>query len=291
VAGIRAKPVFVKGTRVSNYRVMGIAGLVAAAIWGAGAANAQAPANGLDILGPLERRVTIFLAERPVWTATFMGDHGPVRVTGLLAEVPAEPLQVVHASGARREVPWTEIRELSLVRSPAEGFPEGSFWLQLLGDPVDPLRAGAAVLPGGGIGAGAVAGRWRLASLPDEAIILRSANLGDLSIPLSRISELVMQPILARITRLPEAAVRVEVLPGTVVNVPLAQVASLRRDLRAGSITLGLADGQLISGRLVNLPDVAIEFDPPTAPIPLAEIVQLEVRLPAATALLGSGNY
>jgi hypothetical protein len=232
--------------------------------------------QGLD-LGPPARPVVILLANRPVVTVDVAGDYGPVRVTGTLEAAPQAALDL-----GSREVDWSEVRSISRVVQPSEGFPADSFRVSLVTDDVPATQAAGTGSVTDLLSAEAQ-GTWRALRLPEGALTLKGEPYGTLKIPTARINQLRLEPVQGDVQSLPAGTVRVEVLPGSVVSVPLPQVQYLQRDLRRGTITVILADDQTFSGKLLELPKVSIQFagEKPRAPIPLDRIVVLERRTPS----------
>jgi hypothetical protein len=86
------------------------------------------------------------------------------------------------------------------------------------------------------------------------------------------------------VTDLPRGNVRLEVLDGKIVQVPLEQLRSLQRDLRNGTLTVALNDDQVFTGKLVELPKVVIvlgEDVKDRRSIPLERIAFFERTVPA----------
>ncbi len=266
-------------------------GLLTAAIFVPLGAGAQGVAPQITDLEQPPRPVNVFLADRPIVTVEFGGDYGPVRVTGALDRAPKETLRLTDATGRTREAVWSEVQSLTEVRTATEGLPVGSYTVYLIGDATPTTSVGGAggyltttlPTPGGSRGG------WRLSRLPEGEMAVATGSLGTIAFPVSRIRSFVEEPIRGSITQMPAGNVTVEVLAGKTLTVPLTNVEFLRRDLRAGTITLSLADGQTVTGKLRELPKVALAFEDKRPPIPLERIVQLEVAIPGLSRGNGLG--
>lgn len=258
------------------------AALLAIGVWGAPAARAQDPNLGTD-LGPPPRPVSVYLANRPTITVDFGGDYGPVRLTGRLDRAPQGTLRLTDATGRTRLADWSEVRSLVEVRTATEGLPLGTFSVFLVSDGGG---ATAGVSATGGYTSALASpvitrGGWRLSRLPEGELTVQAGALGSVNVPVSRISAFVQDPVRGSILKMPSGTVRVEVLAGRTLNVPLVDVELLRRDLKAGTISLTLADGQTVTGKLLEMPKVDLTFEGNQPPaIPIEQIVQLEVAVP-----------
>lgn len=232
--------------------------------------------EGLD-LGPPARPVVILLANRPVVTVDLEGDYGPVRVTGTLEETPKTTLDL-----GTREVDWSEVRAISRVVQPSEGFPVGSYRVALVTDDAPATQSTGAGYVSGLLSTEAQ-GTWRALRLPEGTLTLRGEPYGTLKVPTSRINQLRLEPVQGDVQTMPAGNIRVEIFPGNTISVPLTQVQYLQRNIRRGTISVILADDQTFSGKLVELPKVSIKFagEMPIAPIPLERIVVLERRTPS----------
>jgi hypothetical protein len=238
--------------------------------------RAQDPEPPVD-LGPPPRPVAILVADRPLVTVEMAGDYGPVRVTGILEGAPKPGVDL-----GSREASWSEVRALARVTQPSEGFPAGSFRVALVTDDLPAAQStGSGVLYG--LTSQQVGGTWRAMRLPEGNLTLRGKPYGTLAVPTSRIVQVRMEPVRGDVEALPEGNIRIEVLPGTSVNIPLPEVQWLQRDLRRGTVSVTLADDQTFSGKLVDLPKVSIKFtgEMPPEPVPLERIVVLERRTPS----------
>lgn len=287
-------------------RERGMAGLLIGTLLGAvvwmgpaGAQNANQNPAAEDALLPPPRPVAIYLADTPVVTAVFNGEFGATRVTGTLESAPSEPLHLTDVTGHSRDVAWSDVRDLALVRSASEGLPLGSFTVNLLTDPQTPATGpdytGGYLSPAlSSPGVGQVG--WRLLSLPEGQVTLRGQNYGQITIPVSSLVSLDQQPLRGSVVQLPAGMVRVEVLARKTVDIPLPDVVSLRRDLKAGTVSVTLADGQLFTGKLIQLPDVNIPLEGgrDRRPVPLSRVLDLEFTAPllggASSTPLGSGT-
>lgn len=284
-----------------SVRERGIGGWWLAALVGAalvsGAAGAQEQVkpdqNPDEALTPPPRPVSIYLTDSPTISVVFNGDQGASRVTGTLETAPMDLLHLTDVTGHSRDAAWTDVRDLALVRSASEGFPLGSFTVTLLSDPG--TQSSNTGFTGGYLspalsspGVGQVG--WRLPSLNEGQLTLRGQNFGQLDIPVSRIVSVSQEPIRGGLVALPQGTVRVEVLPGKTVDVSLADVVSLRRNPRAETISLTLADGQRFSGKLVSLPQVSITLGEgrDRRTLPLNRIVEIEFTAPT---LGGTGAF
>lgn len=285
-------------SRILGVWTLALAGILSATAVGAqqAAQPAQEPAiPPLEDIGQPPRPIAIYVADRPTVMVTFSGDYGPVRMTGTLEQTPQAPLRLTDPFGKPREAAWTDVRSLAVVRTASEGQPLGSFTAYLTSDATAPAGSGtpgassgylSSALSAGGVGQGG----WRLLRLPEGQLSINSEVSGRLTVPTDRLLEVYQQPISASVTELPRGTIRLEVMRGTTVGVPLQQVQALRRDLAAGTMSVTLADGQLITGRVAELPRVSIQFTDPSqqAPVPLERVVALEVRLPS-TRTMGPG--
>lgn len=278
-------------TRLGRRALTAGLGLLAAGICVPMGAAAQVAAPLISDLEQPPRPVNVFLADRPIVTVEFSGDFGPVRVTGPLERVPKETLRLTDATGRTREAVWSEVRSLTEVRTATEGLPVGSYTVYLIGDASPTSGVGAA---GGYLSTtlpsiGGSRGGWRLTRLPEGEMAVTAGSLGTLAFPVSRITSFVEEPVRGSITQMPAGTIAVEVLAGKRLNVPLTSVEFLRRDLRAGTIALSLADGQTVTGKLLELPKVALAFTDEHPAIPLERIVQLEIAVPALSRSGGLG--
>lgn len=287
-------------TRRGSRKAWGaVAALASIALAAPPAARAQ-----VEDLGPPPRPILIYLAEKPSVTAVFAGDFGPVRVTGVLEETPKTTVRLTDASGRSRQAQWSEIRDLALVQSAAEGLPLGSFTVHLSQDPPAP-NSGSDLT---GTYSGTVAGGylspafstpgfgqtgWRLLKMPSDQLTLRGDAYGRLAIPTDRLSVYYQEAVRGTIAQLPAGSIRIQVLQGKEVSLPLPEVQSFRRDIPGGTITLALLDGQIFSGKLIELPKVSLKLEsaPKAAPIPLSGIVEFEVTVPTGARAGGQGSF
>jgi hypothetical protein len=254
--------------------VLALAGLAAAA-------HAQV----VDI-GPLPQPATVLVRERPVVTVLLRGDHGEVRVTGAMEQAPEGTLRLTDASGRSREAVWTEIRSLGQVAYAAEGLPVGSYQAALVSDPA---------ATGQGLGGAGYASRvlelgqpaWRMLRLPEGSMTLRGEPYGTFTFPLARLVAFQMEPVRGNVPDLPAGNVRIEVFEGQTVTVPLPEVRLLQRDVSRGTVAVTLRDEQTFTGRLVELPQVAlaVETERGKIEIPLDQVVQFERVLPGGRRL------
>jgi hypothetical protein len=267
------------------------AGALGLALLGSAAAGAQDAK--VDELAPPPIPVLLYLVDQPVVTVVFDGDYGPVRATGVLDAAPKDAFRLTDPSGRSREVTWKEVRELSLVRAASEGLPTGSFTVRLTSDPASTGRGSTG---GGGYLSPALSAPglgqdgWRLLRLPEGEISIQGEGFGKLAVPADRVTQFVIEPIRGQVAQMPKGSIRLEVLKGREMSVPLQEVVSLRRDLAAGTVSVSLADGQLFTGKLLELPKVSFavqEAGRERPPIALDRVVQLEVTLPAAAGRLG----
>lgn len=228
--------------------------LAAGALLAAGLGVPAVRAQDTD-LGPIARPVTLFLLEQPTVTITFQGDYGRVRATGTLEQAPDEPLRVRSLQGVPREVRWTEVRDLAIVQFPREGMPAGTYQVALVSDPI-PLTQVAST--GATTDYSSQTGAWGSQRLPEGSLTLSGRPFGRMTIPLSRVTGFQMEPIRGTVEMFPQGEVRMEVLTGSPITVPLQDVQSLQRDQSRDSVTVTLADGQSYTGKLLQLPNVTI---------------------------------
>jgi YD repeat-containing protein len=257
--------------------------LLALTAAGVAAAGLAAPltARAQDDIGPLPRPVTVYTLGQPVVTVTFNGDFGLVRATGTLEEAPKDPVALTDAGGKKREVSWNELRLLSRVTRATEGIPPGSFTAELTSE-----ASGSTP----GVGSGYVAGStspvasvtWRTAALPQGQLTLRGDSFGRMAVPLDRLTSLTQEPVQGLVTQFPAGTVRLEVLNGTTISIPFQNARSFRRDVPQNIAVLTLDDGQIFSGKLVELPKVSLVLEPTKdlKPIPLDQVVNLEITAP-----------
>jgi hypothetical protein len=238
-------------------RATALAGMVGLALAGV-LAGPSARAQDTD-LGPLPKPVTIYLLDRAAVTVTFDGDYGPVRVTGVLQDAPKDALHLTGAPGKTRDAAWSEIRSLTVATVPTVDTPAGTRQVSLLSDPTpasqtQPGSYAARVLNGGETG-------WRLAKLPEGSLTLRGEPYGTLAVPTARITSFQMEAIRGNITDVPAGTVRLEVMNGTSVSIPLESVQWLQRDVPNGTATVTLLDDQSFTGKLVEVPKVTLAVD------------------------------
>lgn len=223
---------------------------------GLGAAAGQAGAGVPEAdLGPIPRPISLFLLEQPTVTVTFQGDYGPVRVTGTLEQAPEEAVRVRSLQGVPREARWTEIRDLSIVQYPREGMPAGTYQVALVSDPVPLTQIAGATMVRDYV---SQSGVWGSQRLPEGSLTLAGRPYGRMSVPLSRVTGFQMEPIRGTVTEFPRGELRMEVLTGSPITIPLQDVQSLQRDQSRGVATVTLADGQSYTGRVVELPNASI---------------------------------
>ena len=265
-------------------------------LFAAGAGAVLAPLLSRSVLGapdtqpgeemaPPPRPVSMLLTGKPNVTVDVDGDYGPLRVAGVLDSAPAELMSVTDSRGKRRELGWQEIRSLSLVRTAAEGLPIGSFEAILTADRPEVHGGG---IPGYDNGVGSRRG-WTLLRLPAGQIVVRAAGVGAISFPTSRLLSLSVDPLQGEIEQLPRGLIRLEPFAGTALTVPVQDVEYLHRDLRSGTISLVLGDGQVYRGKLLELPRVSISLagDKKMPPIPLEQVVWLDLSGPSGLRALG----
>lgn len=282
-------------TTLAKRAGVGLLALAAAvaAVNGAQSARAQAPAatSPDEIgLGPLEQRVSVYLAARAQVSVTFTGDYGPVRLTGSLDEAPKDPLHLTDNSGRTRDVSWDEIRTMTNTEYPTEGFPAGSFQVALITDnatgTTGNMTAGIGYRSVAGSGAsssivGASQGVWRMLRAPEGTLKLTGSPFGTLSVPTSRISAFEVVPIIGNVLDLPQTPIKLEVLQGTTVSVPLSEVRLLQRNAVRGTARVTLLDEQSFSGKIIELPKVTLSIAPtdlvdPAGKTPPARAVNME---------------
>lgn len=270
------------------------AGKTAAALLAMGVLGGPVARAQENEFGSLSRPISVYLADRPTVTVDFGGDYGPVRLTGTLEKTPQGTLRLTDATGRTRLADWSEVRSLVEVRTATEGLPLGTYTVYLVSDATNPS---GGVGPTGGYAATALPspvvtrGGWRLSRLPEGELTVQAGNLGSVTLPVGRVTAFVQDPVRGSITKMPSGTVRVEVLAGKTLNVPLVDVEYLRRDLKAGTISLTLADGQTVTGKLLELPKVSLTFENMQPPaIPMERIVQLEVAVPGLSRRGVLGN-
>lgn len=267
------------------------AALLAMGVLGGAVARAQDTNPSTD-LGPPPRPVSVYLANRPTITVDFDGDFGPVRLTGRLDKAPQGTLRLTDATGRTRLADLSEVRSLTEVRTATEGLPLGTYTVFLVSDPQGSGAGPSTAYTNTNLTSPVVTrGGWRLSRLPEGEMTIQAGTLGSVTLPAGRISAFVQDPVRGSILQMPGGTVRVEVLAGKTLNVPLADVELLRRDLKLGTISLTLADGQTVTGKLLELPKVNLAFEANQPPaIPLDQIVQLEVAVPGLSrrGVLGS---
>ncbi|MBI3909615.1 MAG: hypothetical protein HY320_01620 [Armatimonadetes bacterium] len=249
--------------------------------------------NGEEAVGPLPRQISVLVTREPLVSAAFTGRYGPMRLTGTLVGAPQTPLTLADLAGQTREARWDEIRELTVVRTVTADLPAGSFTAVLSGDPGALSRPGLGVT-GGYSPPGVRVLRsdqplWRVRSLPEGELVLRGEPFGEARVPIARLTELVMQPITGSTTTFPDGVLRLEVEDGATVDLSLRAVQSYRRDTAAGVATVTLIDGQMFSGKIVQLPAAAYEVEKEgtgeRVRLPLDRIAQMEIIAPPAGPL------
>jgi len=241
------------------------------------------PARAQEVdLGPLPRPVVIYLRERSLVTAQLVGDYGPVRVTGTLQTGPNAKLSLTDAVGRVRQAGWDEVRAMTRVEFPSEGFPVGSYRISLISDPANPTSNTGATYSATVLTP--VVGGWRLLTLPEGSLALQGEPYGSFQFPLTRVTSLAMEPIRGNSTELPQGNIRLEVLNGAVMSLPLQNLQWFQRDTTRGTITLTLNDDQTFTGKLVELPrvTVALENERGKQSVPLDRIAQLERTAPGS---------
>ncbi len=277
---------------------------------GAASAQDQDPAQdpAQPPLPPLRPAISLLLVSEPIMTVNYTGDFGPMQVTGTLVQSPETPLRTIGPDGEPRDVRWTELSGVRLVRTPTAELPAGSFVLLLSGDPGALVRS-SAVQPGGYAEATAAAllspVLRRLPRLPGGELVLRGDPYETMRVPVERILNARQEPVRGSLDApiAGELALEVGRVNGTgtkVVNIPMARVETLRRDVSRGLATVTLGDQQIFSGRVVSLPEVAIQVDVEGAAlalapqgttklsIPLSRVAQLETTTPLVTRTLGN---
>lgn len=239
-------------------------------------------------LAPPPRPLSLIVNEKPSVTVSLDGDSGPVRVTGTLTGASTETLHLQDPNGKPRDASWNEIRTLSRVEYPSEGMPVGSFRVTLVTDAVQESQVAGVDYGAGSFDPGAPG--WRLLQIPEGKITLSGAPYGTLTVPAGRISSWQDNPVRGTLAELPAGNVRVEVLSGSVVSLPLPQVQFMQRDLHRGTVNVTLADGQTFSGKLVELPNISITMGEMNnrVTVPLSNVVVLERPVPAGSTLLSS---
>ncbi|MBM3459882.1 MAG: hypothetical protein FJX77_15280 [Armatimonadetes bacterium] len=241
--------------------------------------------------------VTVLVSDRPLVTVDWDGDQGPIKLLGTLEQGPEGMLSLSDGIGRRRQVRWTEIEALAPVTEPSAGLPLGAYSVGIVSEPGQgfekTIRIGGYSSSSGGSGANAslasargpasdtVEG-WRLMRLPaGGSITVTGEPYGSVTIPLDRVRSYQMAPIRGGVQSLPPGDIRLELVPGASVSIPLPRVVFLRRDRPRGTIFLVLEDGQQFNGREVEFPRITLELlsevdekAPPTR-VELARVVQL----------------
>ncbi|HEU4754217.1 MAG TPA: hypothetical protein VFU47_13995 [Armatimonadota bacterium] len=246
---------------------------------------AQEP-QPLPEIEPPPRPITVWVAERPTVTLTFQGESGISTLVGTLESAPQEKVRITDSNGLIREVPFTDISGFSLVRQPFEGLPAGTYTVGLFSRLASSLLTGTPNTGAdySGLSDPQQENVLRANRLPAGDIVLSGQPYGRIAVPLSRVLDMTTTPITARLAELPAGTVRVEVLPGKTVDVPLRAVEGLYRDLQNGTVTLQLNSelaenvGQTISGKLLELPQVTLELGeaPNRQSVALSRVVALQ---------------
>jgi hypothetical protein len=243
---------------------------------GIAAVSVAGSAAGQEMeIPPPATPVTVYLVDRPLVTVTFNGQYGPVRASGTVADAPRGTFRLVSPEGSPREAALNEVRTMSVVDFPSEGFPSGSVRVELL---TDPVRAETVQSAGITRSYGSSLS-WRLERMPEGTLRLSGSPYGELEIPMERLVSLRMQPVRGTVTQFPAGSVRMEIQQGKPFDVPIESIQSLQRDPRTGRIDITLLDDQSYSGRLVQLPSVALPLtgeDGMVRPIPFDRIVVFE---------------
>jgi len=239
--------------------------------------------------------VSVLRSLRPTVMVAFRGEYGPIRASGTLTQAPDAGLVVLDARGQERQIAWSELRELSVVRTPREGMRVGSFSISLASDEGALPRTTRALSldPGAGGGGGAYAAGaaisrfarpWRAQELPPGEVVLEGQPYGRMAIPIQQVEEWTAQPLRGSVTTMPEGQIQIEVANRVMVSVPLPSLETMRRDPMREFISVTLSDGQMFSGMLRALPDVQLPIAvtaAETVQVPLAEVVQLDIsRVP-----------
>jgi hypothetical protein len=292
-----------------------IAALALGMIAGARPLHAQQEPMG-EIPAP-KPAISLLLINQPVVTVNYAGDYGPMRVTGTLMEAPQRLVKIIAANGDTRMIGWNEIFSLALVTVPTAELPIGSYTIVLSSEESALPRTSATLTTSytPGVAVAAIPGvPTHVAELPRGEVVLEGSPYGAMRIPTSRISEMHQEAVRGSLILMPEATLSLEVraarpgegggngkgAPGgrrqerpeargepvdaKVVDIPLRRVEVLRRDVANQTASVSLDDGQIFTGRVIRLPDVAIqvqvEGETMTRSYPLARIAQFETSVP-----------
>lgn len=230
---------------------------------------------------PPPRPVRVYLETSPTVLLLFDGDRGRTQLAGRLISPPDEPLILADRSGERMNVKWSEVAALERVLTASEAAPYGSYRVRLVRNmqPEGNYEAGVG-LPDQG---------RRLLQAPPGPLVLESDLFGKMTIPASRIRGLTRLPIGETVESLPDVAIKVELFPGQTISVPLDAVTYYRRDRRDDSVYILLRDQQVVTGRLLDLPQISIPLDSTRMPrsVDLRDVAVLEIRQPPGSVSLG----
>jgi len=121
-------------------------------------------------------------------------------------------------------------------------------------------------------------GTWRALELPVGQLTLRGQPYGTLAFPTARLTAFLLEPLRGNLGELPAGNIRLEVLGGAVVNIPLTQVQLYQRDVARGTLRVTLMDEQMFSGKVLELPKVSLSVDTgrEKQSIPLDRVAQME---------------
>jgi hypothetical protein len=241
----------------------------------------------------------------PTVTVEYDGDYGLMRVIGVLMEAPESPLRVLGPGDLTRQASFFDLALLRRVRFPTAELPIGAYSVILSSDeaalpssatpgtssnynPLAPTTAGAVItLPA------------RLGQLPAGAITVTGEPYGVLRVPTRRISELRMEPVSGTLAQAPTGSFSLEIQQGDdevrgeadlprIVTIPFLnqagrfQIERWRRDVARRLLQVVLADGQVFTGRLVDLPDVDLQVavNGQVRTFRLADLAQFEASAP-----------
>ena len=256
-------------------------------------AQAQPPAPGQPVPGQpmsdlpeVRPAISLLLVDQPLVTVSFNGDYGPMRVTGTLVDAPRRLLRLLDATGATREIRWSDLFSLNVVRVPTAELPVGSFTVMLSSEEGALPRSTATVTTNYTAGATVATvppAPAHLLELPRGELILQGEPYNSLRIPTERVTDLRMEAIRGSLVNMPDVKISLEVREGggngngknggqkggdngtpsepKVIDIPLRRVEVFRRDAARQLLSVTLADGQIFTGRIVNLPSAAIEVD------------------------------
>jgi hypothetical protein len=286
-------------------------------------AQAQPPAppagQPMSDLPEVRPAISLLLVDQPLVSVSYNGDYGPMRVTGTLVDAPRRLLRILDITGGVREIRWTDLFSLNVVRVPTADLPVGSFTLMLSSEEGALPRSTATVTTNYTAGASVASvppTPAHLLELPRGELVLQGQPYGNLRIATERITDLHMEPVRGSLVSMPDVTISLEIRQAgssgngngngrgknggegrgpsgepsepKVVEIPLQRVEVFRRDASRELLSVTLADGQIFTGRIVRLPSAAIqvEVDNQTRSYPLARIAQFETTLQLLNRLI-----